>query len=167
MKLEEYKKQHNVPAKQATLCFLLREDQILLAMKKRGVGAGRYNGTGGKLNPGESLEQALKRETQEEIAVAIEDPEKVAVLDFYFRDKPGWNQQVHAYFCKSWQGEPTESEEMKPQWFSKDSLPYEDMWPDDIYWIPEVLSGKKIHAEFLFGEGDQVLDYKIKNKLYG
>jgi hypothetical protein len=51
---------------------------------------------------------------------------------------------------------------MKPQWFSFDKIPYNEMWPDDIYWIPHVLAGKKLEANFTFGEADKILNHNIK-----
>jgi len=147
--------------KQATLLFLLQEDQVLLAMKKRGFGVGRWNGVGGKPHDGEKIEDTAIRETQEEIGVTPKNISQVATLDFYFQNKPEWNQQVLVYLTTEWVGEPIETEEMKPQWYDQNSLPFESMWPDDPFWLPLVLSGKKIHAEFTFGENDVVLSQKI------
>ena len=45
---------------EATLCFLLRKDEILLAKKKYGFGVGKWNGVGGKVEKGETIEEAEK-----------------------------------------------------------------------------------------------------------
>lgn len=150
----------------ATLLFLIKRDggiinDILLAQKKRGFGLGRYNGVGGKVKPGETIEEAAKRETQEEIGVKVDKIIKVAELSFYFPHQPDWNQMVHTYFVEEWAGEPTESEEMNPKWFAAASLPFAQMWPDDIFWVPDVISGKLLRARFTFGEGDAVLEKDI------
>ena len=63
---------------------------------------------------------------------------------------------AHVYFVDNWNGEPKESEEMRPNWFKANELPYKDMWPDDIYWIPEVLKGNLLKATFQFGQNDTV-----------
>ncbi len=147
--------------KQATLLFLLKENQILLAMKKRGFGQGRWNGAGGKPNPDENIFDTAIRETQEEINIIPKDISQVATLNFYFQNKPEWDQQVLVFITHNWKGEPIESEEMKPQWFDLDKIPYDSMWPDDIFWLPQVLSGKKIQAKFTFGENDVVLNQKV------
>ncbi len=161
MNLVECKNEFVGQLRQATLCFLCRDKEILLAMKKRGFGKGRYNGPGGKPEGLESVEEAIKREVKEEIGVEVGKMEKVAVLDFYFASKPEWNQQVTVFKSIEWQGEPVESEEMAPEWFVNEKIPYEKMWPDDIYWLPKVIEGKKIRASFLFGENDVVLEKEV------
>ncbi len=145
----------------ATLVFLIVREhgrivRICLAMKKRGFGMGRLNGVGGKVEAGESLEDAAKREANEEIGVTLESLEKVAELEFRFPHNPAWNQRVSAYLCDEWSGEPTESEEMDPKWHSASELPFSEMWPDDEFWLPLVVAGEKVRAEFTFGEGDVV-----------
>ena len=144
-----------------TLLFLIRKSQekiseICLAMKKRGFGMNRWNGVGGKVEKDETIENATERESKEEIGVEIKQTNKVAELSFYFPHNPTWNQKVHVYFSEIWDGESTESEEMKPQWFQIQDIPFNNMWPDDEFWIPEVLAGKLVKASFVFGEGDTI-----------
>jgi mutator protein MutT len=141
--------------KVATLLLLLKDDRILLAMKKRGFGAGRYNGVGGKIEPGETIEQALVRECQEEIGVTPTGFEKVAYHDFRFPDG-ATDMQVHVYTCRKWEGEPIETEEMAPEWFIIDSIPYDKMWQDDIVWLPQILQGKKLNCVFTFDKDDNM-----------
>ena len=148
--------------KQATLCLLLKDNQILLAMKKRGFGAGRWNGAGGKVKEGEEIIDAAIRETKEEVGVEIKDPEKFGLLNFKFVNNPEWDLEVTLFIVKEWQGKPTESEEMSPQWFDIDKIPYSQMWPDDLYWLPIVLDGKKFEASFSFGENDKILSHNIQ-----
>ena len=148
--------------KQATLLFLLKENKILLAMKKRGFGQGRWNGAGGKPKEGETVIETAIRETQEEIGVIPKNISQVATLDFYFQNKPEWDQQVLVFITNDWEGDPSESEEMKPQWFDIGKIPFESMWPDDPFWLPQILSGKKIQAKFTFGDNDIVLDKKVE-----
>lgn len=151
----------------ATLVFLIKKSkekisEICLAMKKRGFGSNRWNGAGGKVEQDESIDDGAKRETQEEIGVEVEEKSKVAELSFYFPHNPAWNQKVHVYFSEIWNGEPSESEEMKPQWFSAQELPFNNMWPDDEFWIPEVLSGKLVKATFVFDKDDNILEKDIQ-----
>jgi len=154
---------------QATLCLLVKRPagghpEILLAMKKRGFGVGRWNGSGGKFDAEKDktiLDTAI-RETQEEIGVEVKNLEKFGLFHFTFPHKPEWDQDVHLFLAKEWTGEPTESEEMMPAWFSFDAIPYESMWPTDIHWLPDVLQGKKMEASFVFSEGDKVEKFNIK-----
>lgn len=161
-------KKRAVPKQKASLLFLVKGDEILLAMKKRGFGKGRFNGVGGKPEGKEKIEQTAKRETKEEIGVSPKKIQEVAKLNFYFPEKPEWDQQVIVYYCYKWQGRPKETEEMKPKWFNRFDLPYKRMWPDDKLWLPHVMEGKYVNANFAFGEGDLIADYNIevKNKQY-
>lgn len=145
-----------------TLLFLVKDGQILLAMKKRGFGAGKWNGVGGKLEVNETLDQALVRECQEEIGVTPTKYKKVAELDFYGGStEEAWNMYVHAYIASDWQGEPHETEEMAPKWFSFNDIPYADMWADDEHWLPTALSGKTLQGTFWFNEHDELIKHEL------
>jgi len=158
--------------KQATLCFLIKEGsggkEVLLAMKKRGFGKGKWNGVGGKLDFSKGdrdIIDAAIRETKEEIKIDPKEVEKVGVLNFYFpyiKGAKSWDQQVHVFLVRNWKGEPQETEEMAPQWFQVSALPFSSMWSDDKFWLPYVLRGEKIMADFVFKPGERVEQYKIK-----
>lgn len=152
--------------RRVTLCLLIKDNQVLLAMKKRGFGEGWWNGAGGKPDKGESLEDAAKRETEEEIGVTPKNLEKVAVIDFSFENRSDWNQQMHTYLVTDWEGEIKETEEMKPGWFEKDKLPLDKMWPADKIWIPIVLSGKKLKGSVHFNSDKELIDYKFEEDNY-
>jgi mutator protein MutT len=141
--------------KDLSLLFLLRGDEILLAMKKRGFGAGRWNGVGGKIEPGETIEQAAVRECQEEIGVEPLEIEKVAVHEFYGPNEP--IGKVHVFLSRKWVGEPFETEEMAPLWHKLEEIPYDDMWQDDRVWLPQVLAGRKLEGKFSFDAEDNLL----------
>lgn len=163
--------------RQVSLCLLIREEkkkikEILLSMKKRGFGKDKWNGTGGKIDPEKGDKNVLDsaiRETKEEIRVKIKNPEKVAIMDFYFPEElkeKDYNQQVHLYLVREWEGEPTETEEMLPQWFKIKDIPYNKMWDDDKYWMPYILEGKKLRAKFVFNKEDKIIE-KVINVLIG
>lgn len=147
-----------------TLCFLLKDDQVLLAMKKRGFGAGKWNGVGGKVAEGESVEAAAVREVKEEIGVTVAPDALVPMgtLDFDFSDNHEWAQTCTVFVARAWEGEPRESEEMRPRWYPKHALPFDEMWIDDPHWMPLVLAGKKIKGRFLFEDkGGSMLNFAV------
>lgn len=148
-----------------TLCLLLRDNEICLAMKKRDFGAGRWNGLGGKVHDGETIEQATLRELEEEARVSArsEDLIYVGELKFYFKPRPEWAQAMHIYFLRQWQGEPEETDEMKPRWFPIGAIPYDQMWVDDRHWLPKALKGIKIDGEFFFAdEGKTIEKFEVR-----
>ncbi len=149
---------------ETTLCLLKKDNQILLAMKKRGFGEGKYNGVGGKIEEGETPEEAMIRETEEEIMVTPTQYEKVGVISFdeYYKGQKG-NVIFHLYVASEWIGEPKETEEMCPKWFDITEIPYDNMFPDDKYWLPLILEGKKINAYFDFDENWNILSKKIED----
>lgn len=173
MTVNEYKRILKKGLRKVTLCFLVERNKILLAEKKVRFGKGKVIGVGGKLEKGEDVLKALKREIKEELDIIPVELAFAATVNFYFpyevepfREKEtgktySWDQQVLVYLCRKWVGEPTESEELQPKWFSKDKVPFSRMWDDAKYWLPEILNNKKIFAEFLYGKDYKVEDYKM------
>lgn len=145
-----------------TLCLTVKDGRVLLGMKKRGFGAGRWNGFGGKVEAGETIEEAAKREMQEECGIVITEMEQVGIHEFEFEKNRGEILEVHVFRVDAWSGESEETEEMEPRWFAFADIPYDTMWPDDRYWLPLFLEGKKFRTKFLFGEGDTVLEKDIR-----
>ncbi len=142
----------------ATVCFLVPDAQILLGMKKQGFGAGKWNGLGGKVQDGETVEAAAVREIREEakLEVLSEDLEQVGTLTFFFAGEPKW--LVHAFLVRRWRGEPIETDEMRPQWFAFDAIPYDEMWVADRKWLPLALAGKRIRADIHFSADGETLE---------
>ena len=132
-----------MPTPSSTLVFALRAGQVLLGYKKRGLGAGKITGIGGKIEPGESIRDAAVRELAEEAGL-IAQPEAllpVAELDFRFPNKASWEMLVRAFVVTEWTGEPTECDEIAPMWAPLDRLPFSKMWDDGQYWLPAALRG--------------------------
>ena len=142
-----------------TVCFVQTNDQILLGMKKRGFGEGKWNGFGGKVQVGESIETAAKREVKEEAGIDVTNLKKHGVLSFEFKGVPEI-LEMHVFSTRDFQGEPRESEEMKPQWFSINEIPFHAMWADDQHWLPHLLVGKKFAGGFFFEE-ETILNHNL------
>lgn len=150
---------------QTTLCLLIKGDNILLGMKKRRFGAGKWNGFGGKIDKekgDKNIMDSLFRELKEEAGVSIKNPEQVGLMRFRFPYKSEWDQDVYLFLVKDWDGEPSESEEMLPKWFKFSEIPYKSMWDDDKHWLPLILANKKIEADFIFKEGEIIDKYNIR-----
>lgn len=145
-----------------TLVLIREQHRVLLGLKKRGFGAGRWNGFGGKVQTGESIEAAARRETKEECGIDITAMEEVGIHEFRFTAKPNEVLEVHVFRGDRWVGEPVETEEMRPQWFAIDAVPYGEMWPVDKLWIPIFLKNKMFRTYFLYGEGDAILEHHVK-----
>ena len=144
-------------AKILTLVIVHDNEKILLGMKKRGFGSGRWNGFGGKVEPGETLEQAAHRELEEEAGVRAIYLKNRGQLLFTFADG-NVDMEVNIFSTDSIEGNPMETEEMLPQWFSHAEIPYPDMWADDQYWLPLLLEGKNITGKVDFENArDQVI----------
>lgn len=147
--------------KVTTLCLVTANSQILLGYKKRGFGLNRWNGFGGKVENNESITDAARRELLEECGIQAHNLEQRGVLNFRFEDYPE-ELEVHLFQITEYSGEPTETEEMRPQWFYSNELPFDKMWPDDRFWFPYFLEGKDFEAVFLFKDYDHLLEYNIK-----
>lgn len=132
-----------------TICVPVEERRVLLGLKKRGFGEGRWNGFGGKVEHPETIEEAALRETKEEVGIDVTSLEKVGILIFTFEDDPKV-LEVHIFKGSSFDGEPVETEEMRPQWYEFNDIPYSQMWPDDIYWLPLLTQNKKFLGSFHF-----------------
>ncbi|MFK7848880.1 MAG: 8-oxo-dGTP diphosphatase [Rhodothermales bacterium] len=142
----------------ATLAFVIKDGQILLIRKKRGLGAGKINGPGGRLEAHESIDACAVRETQEELCITPLNILKQGELQFQFVD--GYSIHVHVYSAPDLDGTPAETEEAIPIWAPLDAVPYDEMWEDDIYWLPHLIAGDHFHGYFIFDD-DKMLDYKL------
>jgi 8-oxo-dGTP diphosphatase len=136
------------PRERATLLFVVHEGKVLLIRKKRGLGAGKINGPGGRIEPGETSRDAAIRETREELGIEALAPELRAELHFQFVD--GYSLHCSVFVSTAFVGQPTETVEAVPLWTSLDAIPYDEMWADDVCWLPTVLSGGRVRGFFRF-----------------
>ncbi len=138
------------PDLHATLMFVHQESRVLLIEKLTGIGQGKINGPGGKIDPGETPEQGVIRECQEELHITPLDPIKRGELWFAMSDLP--DIHCHVYTATDFQGTPTATREARPYWCEIAEIPFKRMWEDDSYWLPQALKGQTFDAKFLFTE---------------
>jgi 8-oxo-dGTP diphosphatase len=151
----------NLP--EVCVCYLVRSSDdgwdILLGEKKTGLGTGKLVGPGGKLELGETPVQAVVREVLEEVGLSIDiaSLKLIGELTYPFPHRPEWSQKSWAFVCDRWDGDPIESDELKPIWFRMDDIPFGRMWDDANFWLPRALRGEFVEATFTFGpDGNSV-----------
>jgi len=142
------------PREKATLCFIIRDGQILLIRKKRGLGAGKINAPGGRIESGENPWQCAIRETQEEVGVTPRDLVERGQLHFQFAD--GYSLHCTVFTASDFSGNLIETDEALPIWTDIEQIPYSEMWADDIHWLPGVIQGGTFRGYFHF-DGDSML----------
>lgn len=160
----------NLTMQELTLIIIREGDKILLGKKKRRFGAGRYNGFGGKLQPGESILESLKRELKEEAEIEVNQITKIGEVVFYSGREDVINEfeienniLVHIFLGKEVIGTPNETEEMDPKWFNIDEIPFDNMWPDDKYWMPYLLKETPFKGHFKFaGDSTTIVEHNIE-----
>ena len=143
---------------QATLLFVIVDRKVLLIRKKRGLGAGKINGPGGKLDAGETPQQCALREVSEELCIDAINPQSRGELRFQFIDD--YSIHVHVFVADQYRGEPTETDEAIPLWYDIADVPYTEMWADDRVWLPAVLEDSGVDGRFTF-DGDKLLEYDV------
>ena len=154
----------------AVLCYLKRDSRYLLLLKAMGkFGGGFWNAPGGKIENGESSEDAVVREVREETGLLVRTLEKIGMLEFYFgpeKQKPDWTAEV--FSSSDFSGSLVESDEGRLEWFEEDRLPMDQMWEDDRYWLPLLVKGSKFHGIFWFtSDMKKLLSHEIKPLIDG
>lgn len=161
--LAELRNLHQDHLMEVTLSYAVKDGHILLARKMKKIGKGFWNGAGGKVEPDESVEQAMIRETREELGFTPTTFIKIAINDFYHLNAPEWNMRCHFYLVDEWRGEITASQEMtEPTWFPYEKLPLKEMWSSDAQWLHLALKGKFVHARFLFDDTKNIIEQELE-----
>jgi 8-oxo-dGTP diphosphatase len=147
------------PEQRATVLFVVRDGRILLIHKKRGLGAGKVNGPGGRIDPGETPLECALRETREELRVTPLGVRACGELRFQFVD--GLSIHGYVFTASDCDGVPRETAEARPFWVAQDAIPFERMWADDRLWFPPMLAGRHFDGRFLF-DGDALLGWELE-----
>lgn len=146
------------PTDPATLVFIRQGARVLLIRKKRGLGAGKINGPGGRLDPGESPIDCARREVEEELCITPTGLSLAGENRFLFVD--GYGIHVFVFTASGFIGEPRETAEAIPLWTHTREIPYAEMWEDDPIWLPHALEGRRFSGRFLF-DGDRMLEHHL------
>lgn len=148
---------------QAVICYIKDTDknQILLINKKTGLGKGKVNAPGGRIEPGEMPIEAVVRECQEEVGLTPSNP--VHVGDLFFIFKNGYSLRGFVYTAEAFEGEMIETDEAEPFWCERDRIPFDKMWADDALWLEKALDGTKIRGRFIF-EDDKMLSQLVETE---
>ncbi|GAA3590894.1 hypothetical protein GCM10022198_13480 [Klugiella xanthotipulae] len=143
---------------QVCVCYLLRPgngagEEVLLGRKKRGLGEGKLVGPGGKLEGEETPVQAIVREVAEEAGLNIgsQAVTEVGRVRYSFPDCPEWDQESTVFVAREWSGTPADSDELELDWYPVAGIDYSLLWDDAQYWLPAVLTGGTVDADFRFG----------------
>lgn len=148
-----------IPRERATLCFVVEGSRILLIRKLRGLGKGKVNGPGGKIEQGETATACAIRELQEEVGITPINPELFAEISFQFTD--GYSLQCSVFLACFHEGEAHSTEEAIPFWCEISQIPFAEMWQDDILWLPRILNGEKLRGFFVFNN-DEMLSHELQ-----
>jgi 8-oxo-dGTP diphosphatase len=137
----------------ATLCLVRANGKLLLQRRAAGrVWAGRLNGPGGKLLPGEPPEVGVAREVAEETGLQIVAPVHHGAIELRFAPPDGASLLVHVYSCTEFVGRPRGGPEGRLRWYPEARLPVAEMWSDMRYWLPVVLDGGQVGGSCTFDE---------------
>lgn len=149
--------------RKTNLGIVIKDGKILLCMKKRWFWAWLWNSAGGKLDDCESMEECMIRELKEETNLEAKKLEMAWILYFHFPDNPDWDNECHVIRINDFDWVAEETEEMKPEWYPLDEIPYDKMWKDDPIWLPRIIAWEYIEYEIYFDIDWWVAKYvKIK-----
>jgi len=150
-------------ANDRVLCYIRDRGRVLLQLKADGrFGAGFWNGPGGKAAESESPEEAAVREVREETGLTVDDLRDHGALTFYFGNANEPEFTVHAFSTHRFEGQLSASDEGRLEWFAEDCLPYDQMWPDDVYWVPHLLAGRRFRGVFrLSADHKRLLEHEL------
>ena len=141
----------------------MRPGQVLLGRKKRGLGAGKIVGIGGKCHPGEAAAECAIRELQEETGavVALQHLDYRGTVEWRFPNKPAWEMVASVYVATEWTGDLIETDEIEPVWFAFGTVPYDQMWADARMWLPGVFGGASVKLVFIYNDDNTTIRQMI------
>ena len=151
--------------KLATLCYVMDKstDSTLMIFrnkKKNDYHQGKWNGLGGKFNPGESPEECAIREIEEESGLKVGAVKMKGFITFpLFDGKDDW--YVFVFTADEFDGRQIDSPEGKLEWISNEKLAEINLWEGDKVFIPWLFEDKFFSGKFNYKDG-KFIDYTVE-----
>ena len=145
----------------ATLCYLQHDGSTLMLHRNKredDIHHGKWNGLGGKFEAGESPEECICREVQEESGLKIRNPRLCGLLIFSGFKGDDW--YVFVFTAQEFSGKLLENEEGYLKWIPDEELDSLPLWPSDHIFLPWIRQGKVFSAKFLY-EGDKMQGHSV------
>jgi 8-oxo-dGTP diphosphatase len=124
--------------KLATLCYIRKEGKTLMVhriKKENDVHLGKWNGLGGKLEPGETPEECAVREVYEESGLVVCKMDLKGILTFPgFSNDEDWYAFV--FVIDEFDGQLSESPEGVLQWIRDEDVSELNLWEGDRFFLP-------------------------------
>ena len=145
----------------ATLCYIKDNGKTLMVYRNKkpnDIHVGKWNGLGGKFEPGESPEECAVREVLEESGLQIHKPKLHGLLMFpNFKDDDWY---VFVFTAREFSGELIDSPEGRLEWIRNEQLLDLNLWESDHIFLPWIRAGKFFSAKFVY-DGDQMQSYDV------
>lgn len=138
--------------KLATLCYVFNYNKVLMInrnKRKNDMHLGKWNGLGGKFEPGETPEECVIREVYEESGLLIKNPELKGFLTFpAFDDEEDW--YVFVFIAREFSGRLKESEEGELEWIDWEKVFSLPLWEGDKYFLEWLRQDGFFSAKFIY-----------------
>lgn len=146
--------------KLATLCYVRKDHQTLMIhriKKENDIHQGKWNGLGGKMEPGETPEECAVREIFEESGLQVRNPLLKGFLTFpAFAHDEDWYAFV--FVVTEFEGQLIESREGELAWIDDDEVPHLSLWEGDQIFLPWLDQPGFFSGKFVYQNG-RFIDY--------
>jgi 8-oxo-dGTP diphosphatase len=120
---------------------------------------GKWNGLGGKFEPGESPEECVIREVKEESGLEILNPRLHGFITFpMFDGRKDW--YVFLYTADKFKGELIDSKEGRLEWIPDEVIASLNLWDGDRIFIPWLMQDKFFSAKFVY-ENKKLISHSV------